>query len=88
MWAAPDVLGLTDTSADWPAARRLMFALLGLTAIGAAAFARRRGASHRAVLWGLAAGATAVLFFLAIALVLLTVSPDTPGSCPSGKIYC
>jgi hypothetical protein len=87
MWFLPGALGLSDTSADWPAARWLTFSLLVLTAVGAASWAHRRGASWRAALWGLAAGTVAGALFFAIALVVLVVAPGETG-CPQGKIYC
>jgi hypothetical protein len=88
MWAVPDALGLTDTSADWPTARWLTFSLLALTAVGAASWAHRRGASWWAALWGLAAGTVAAALFFAMLLVLLAVAPGETGGCPQGKIYC
>ena len=87
MWVLPGALGLTDTSADWPIARRLMFALLALTAIGAAGWTHRRGASWRAALWGLAAVAVALGLFVAIGLVLMATLPDD-GGCPGRRVYC
>ena len=65
-----------------------MYLLLGLTALCSAAWAHRRGASRWALLWGLAGGAMAVVFFLAIALVLMSVASDGAGGCPNGKVYC
>jgi hypothetical protein len=87
MWLAPGVLGLTDTTADGPAAKRVMFLLVALTAVGAAAWAQRRGASWWAVLWGLAGGAAAVVLFVVIGLVLMSVAPGETG-CPDGRVYC
>jgi hypothetical protein len=87
MWVAPDALGLTDTTADGPTAKRVMFLLLALTALGAAAWAQRRGASWWAGLWGLGAGAVALVLFFVIAVVLLAVAPGETG-CPEGRVYC
>lgn len=87
MWLAPGVLGLADTTADGPAAKRVMFLLLALTAVGAAAWARQRGASWWAVLWGVAGGAVALVLFFVIAVVLFAVAPGETG-CPEGRVYC
>ena len=87
MWTGPEALGLGETTSEAPAWRRLVYLLLGLTALCSAAWAHRRGASRWAILWGVAGAAMTAFFFFAIALVLMSIGPDTSG-CPQGKVYC
>ena len=87
MWLAPEALGLTDTTADRRAAKRVTFLLLALTALGAAAWAQRRGASWWSPFWGVAGGTVAVVLFGVIGLALLALSPGET-TCPEGRIYC
>ena len=89
VWWGPDALGLGDTSSEGPAWRRLVYLLLALTALCAAASAHRRGAARWAPLWGIAGGAMAVVFFVVIALALMSIgSGSDSGGCPDGRVYC
>jgi hypothetical protein len=87
MWLVPEFLGLTETTADAAVAKRLTLLLLALTALGAAAWAQRRGASWWAAFWGMAGGVVAVVLFVVIGGVLLALAPGET-ICPDGRIYC
>lgn len=87
MWVVPGVLWLAGIGADGSGATEVMFLLLALTALGAAAWAQRRGASWWALLWGMAGAAATVVLFFVIVLVALSVAPgDTV--CPDDRVYC
>jgi hypothetical protein len=89
VWVGPDALGVGDTSSEGPAWRRRAYLLLALTALCSTAWAHRRGASRWSPLWGVAGGAMTVFFFVAIALVLISLgSASDDSGCPNGRVYC
>jgi hypothetical protein len=63
------------------------FSIVALGLLAIAVLAWRHGAGRWTPLWILGGGGSGVLWFYAIALVLLGLA-DTSGGCPGSRVYC